>query len=230
MLSDVAKGTSEVADRIDSKTEAGKGDKPPSWSAAGSVVVELVTNSVRTTIGPAAVLKAKSDLTVEATIEEENATSAKGTIESMTTQKGSDTTPKSFAACVSVVVGIYKNSAVTTVGNGAKLDSGGTLAVNSEVNLPSLVSAALETIVNLKSFSANTLYTAFTANPELGVQAPTLGPLMNSTADAIVIGRAPKTTIAAAVNVVANKATANAIVGDNVEIRSEEHTSELQSH
>jgi LysM repeat protein len=221
MLSDIAKGTTEVADRIDSKTEAGKGDKPPSWSAAGSVVVELITNNVHTTIGPAARLKANSDLSINATIVESNSTSTKSLVQSMSTQKGAATKQKSFAAAVAVVVGIYNNSAVTTVGNGAMLDSGGIMTVNSDVKLPSLVSSALQTVAELKSFSAKSIYTAFTANPQLGTAAPVLGPLFNSTASTIVMGRAPKTTIAAAVNVVANKATADVFVGDNVEINQD---------
>ena len=51
-------------------------------------------------------------------------------------------------AAVGVVLGIYKNSAVVTVSDGAKLDSGGSLGVNSEVNLPSLVSSAIKNLAD----------------------------------------------------------------------------------
>jgi hypothetical protein len=130
-------------------TEAGNPIQPdgPDFSVSGAFAVLYVNNNVLADVGQDAVLKTTQTITVTSSISDKTSIYVDAQISKPDDGTQASTTPKSIAAGVGV--GIFNNSAVTKIEDGAHLDASGAITATSSVfypfKFPTSASAAAQT-------------------------------------------------------------------------------------
>ncbi|MEB3294495.1 MAG: DUF4347 domain-containing protein, partial [Synechococcales bacterium] len=112
---------------------AGGSGAAPNFAVAAAVAFSKVANNVVATVGSTGVLKSAADLYVQANIENKVQTASESSSE---TAEGASANAN--AASAAVIVGLYSNTALATIGDGATIDASNTTSIASEINYPFL--------------------------------------------------------------------------------------------
>jgi hypothetical protein len=130
-----------------SKVLSGQGSDPNEMLTLSTGFAFLtLDHTVQITVGPTAVLRSGTDVTVDATVSQKAAVSGQGNITS-------NNANKKFALGAAVAVGLYTNKVDTLVSSGAVIDAWGTVKVDAELTYPLLVTPL--TLAPFSSFYAN---------------------------------------------------------------------------
>ena len=108
----------------------------PPFSISASLVVEDVTHTVIAEVGPDAIVRSLTSVTVASSLEDGEQTSDDATVSQPSTTKGKYDASRPLIIAAAVDIGLFANTSHALIDGGAQVDSGGSLSVTSEINYP----------------------------------------------------------------------------------------------
>ncbi|WP_428673984.1 LEPR-XLL domain-containing protein, partial [Roseibium sp.] len=181
---------------------------PPDTGApvdlSGTIAINILDHNINATIGSTATLRSGADLEISSHIEQ----SVQMGSSSEATRDGVDDTSQlpdergDTELAIAVAVGVYNNSAITTVKSGAVMDAAGLTSVTSNLDYPILIDNFLDVINPVETLKESGLSAFdFLLSGDLGlsgfynVQVTALAGAKDESADKVAIGAAVAVTV-----------------------------------